>query len=152
MDQQQQRVRNFISRLARISHDAGILALIEPLGPDYSNYLQTLDETVAFINELQVDGVMTMCDLRHMTAAGEPLSDVEKWGRMIAHAHIDVPLGNRRRFPRPDDGYNYTEYFRMLQKIGMETLSVEALHEENLADGAGSIAYMRELLDRTRAE
>ena len=147
---QQQRLRAFFSELARQTAEAGIRLLMEPLGPDYSNYLLTLEETADFAASLPGDNVAIVCDLRHLTRSGVPLSDIEKYADRIAHAHIDIPVGSRRRFPRPDDGYDYSEYFRILNRVGMQRLSVEALHEETLLDGKESIAYMRRLLAETR--
>ena len=71
------------------------------------------------------------------------------WQDYIGHAHIDLPVGSKRRFPRSDDGYDYSEYFRIIQRIGATRLSVEALHEQTLSDGRESIAYMRQLLAAT---
>ena len=147
---QQQRMRNFFSQLAAQVQPAGIQILMEPLGPDYSNHLLTLEEAITFANSTNMDNVKSMCDLRHLTSAGVPLSEIEVWQEYIRHAHIDIPTGTRRRFPRRDDGYDYTDYFRIIQKIGVQRLSVEALHEETLLDGKESIAYMRELLATTK--
>lgn len=149
-EQQRHRVHSFFSQLAAQTADAGIQVLIEPLGPDFTNYLQTLEETVAFVKSLHGNNVKTMCDLRHLTAAGVALTDIITWNDLIGHAHIDIPAGNLRRFPRPEDGYDYAPYFRILNQIGINRLSVEALHEDCLLDGKESIAYMKKLLDDTR--
>lgn len=149
---QKQRVHAFFSKLAAQAAEAGILVLIEPLGPDFSNYLQTLEDTVSFVKSLPCENVKTMCDLRHLIAAGVPLSDIITCKDLIGHAHIDIPTGKLRRFPRKEDGYDYTPYFRILNQIGITRLSVEALHEDSLLDGKESIAYMKELLAATREE
>lgn len=148
---QQQRMREFFTQLAAQVRPAGIQILMEPLGPDYSNHLLTLEEAITFANSTNMDNVKSMCDLRHLTSAGVPLREIEVWQGSICHAHIDLPVGSKRRFPRPDDGFDYTEYFRIIQKIGIQRLSVEALHEDTLLDGRESIAYMRKLLAATKS-
>lgn len=147
--EQRERVRSFFAQLAEQTAPAGIRILLEPLGPDYSNYLQTLEQTAAFLQTIPAENLKTMCDLRHMTASGDPLCEIERWADQIAHAHIDLPLGKKRLFPRPDDGFDYTEYFRLLQRAGIPRLSVEALHEENLLEGRESLTFMRKLLQKT---
>jgi len=149
VEAQQQRMKHFFAQLAAQVRPSGITVLMEPLGPDYSNHLLTLEECVCFVNDIKADNLRTMCDLRHLTSAGVPLSQIEVWQDYIGHAHIDLPVGTQRRFPRPGDGYDYREYFRILQKIGVKRLSVEALHEDSLCDGRESIAYMRQLLAST---
>ena len=151
-EQQMQRVHRFFSQLASQTAAAGIQILIEPLGPDFTNYLQTLEETVAFVKSLHSNNVKTMCDLRHLTAAGVALTDIITWKDLIGHAHIDIPVGKLRRFPRPEDGYDYAPYFHILNQIGIDRLSVEALHEDSLLDGKESIAYMKKLLIDTQED
>ena len=146
---QNARFADFIARLAEIANAAGVSVAVEPLGPAYSNFLGKIEEAAAFAESLNMPNVGTMCDLRHMTASGDPLGEIERWGDRILHAHIDLPAGDRRLFPRRSDGWDYTDYIRRIQITRAARLSVEALHEADLAAGADSVAYLRALLAET---
>ena len=145
-EEQTARFAEFTVQLAEIAGAAGIAVAVEPLGPAYSNYLGTIAQAAAFAGRLGCANVGTMCDLRHMTASGDSIGEIGRWGSQILHAHIDLPAGERRLFPRPDDGWDYTDYLRAIQAIHVQRLSIEALHEADLGAGAGSVAYLRELL------
>lgn len=143
---QRARFADFVRSLAGIANAAGILVAVEPLGPAYSNVLGTIADAASFAEALGMPGVGTMCDLRHMTASGDPLTEIDRFAGRILHTHIDLPSGDRRLFPQRSDGWDYTDYIRRIQKTRATRLSVEALHEADLGTGAQSVAYLRELL------
>lgn len=150
--EQRARFADWIARLAAVASESGITVLIEPLGPAYSNYLGRIAETAAFSRELAVANVETMCDLRHMTASGDGIEEIVRWKEHIFHAHIDLPSGDKRLFPRPEDGWDYRPYLRAVAATRAARLSVEALHEPDLGAGADSVAYLRELLANIEKE
>jgi len=125
---------------------------LEPLGPAYSNYLQTIGQAAAFLETCGANNAGTMCDLRHMVASGDALEDVTRFRERILHTHVDYPLGNRRVFPMRDDGYDYTPYLRRIVETKAERLSVEALQETDLSTGRPCVAYLRELLAQAERE
>lgn len=107
--------------------------IIEPLGPRYSNYMNTIPEAVDLIEKSKCKNVYTMADLRHMIAAGEPFQNIVDYKEMIHHIHIDYPLSfPERRYPDIKDDYNYKSFLDAVYRSGYDdTLTVEADIPEN---------------------
>lgn len=147
--EQEARFADFVAKLADVAGAFGIAVAVEPLGPSYSNYLGTIGQAAEFADRLRRANVGAMCDLRHMTASGDGLEAIERWGDHLLHAHIDLPTGERRLFPRPDDGWDYEGYLQSVRRSRVPRLSIEALHEADLGAGACSVTYLRELLEKT---
>ncbi len=141
------KIDEFISKTAEVLGREGLMLIIEPLGPAYSDYLQTIEEVQACVRRLSSGNLSAMCDLRHMAATGEPLSNISKFAGYIAHAHIDYPLGSKRFFPKENDGFDYRPYLQALRDIGYRgLLTVEAVHFKSLAEeGRDSLFYLQTL-------
>lgn len=141
-----ERVLRFFSGIAREVAPYGIKLLIEPLGPANSNFLNTIAETVEFVREMEAPNCATMCDMRHMVKLSEPFSEIVTWKEEILHAHIDYPLGEKRLFPHPEDGYDYAPYLAALRNAGYTgRLTVEATCYSDLEkEGARCVRMLRE--------
>lgn len=101
----------FVRMIADIAQSFGQELIIEPLGPKYSNYLNTIPEVVEFIGKVERRNVFTMADLRHMYWNKEPFENVVKYVTYIHHIHMDYPVSfPERKYPTPEDGYDY-RYF-----------------------------------------
>jgi D-psicose/D-tagatose/L-ribulose 3-epimerase len=61
---------------------------LEPLNPGETNLLATVAEAVAFLDRHDIAGVTVVADLFHITASGEPLSDVGTHIDRIGHVHL----------------------------------------------------------------
>ncbi len=142
-----ERVRTFVYDLCEILAPYGITLVVEPLGPANSNYLQHIDETVAFAKTVGLPNCRVMCDLRHIVKSGDRLEAIAEYRDWILHAHIDYPLGDLRFFPKENDGFDYAPYIRALSAAHYNCLlTVEATKYEDLAsDAAGSLALFTKL-------
>ena len=130
-------VEKICGRLARY----GMLLTVEPLGPANTNYLNYIRETAEFIRKLPAQNCRTMCDLRHMVKNREDFGEILKYRDVICHAHIDYPLGDRRRFPQRGDGYDYSGYLNALKAAGYGgILTIEATSWQDFAAEAASSA------------
>lgn len=145
-----ERVRSFFGGIARIVAPYGVKVCIEPLGPANSNFLNTIGETAQFAREIGEENCLTMCDMRHMVKLNEPWEDIVTWRDAIVHAHIDFPLGDARRFPAPEDGYNYLPYLQALRRAEYAgPLTVEATAYSDLAkEGAACVQMLQKMLKR----
>ncbi len=146
--QAKRKVADFFGGICEAIAEFGIVLAVEPLGPASSNYLNRIAQARAFAQELGLPNCRAMCDLRHMHSQGEPLSEIAQHAEWIVHAHIDHPLGDRRRFPREGDGYDYRPYLEALTLSGHDRLlGVEATaYEDFPAEAAASASYLRALL------
>lgn len=118
----------FVRMIADIAQSFGQELIIEPLGPKYSNYLNTIPEVVEFIGKVERRNVFTMADLRHMYWNKEPFENVVKYVTYIHHIHMDYPVSfPERKYPTPEDGYDYRYFLDILKKSGYnDTLTIEA--------------------------
>lgn len=148
-----QKVGAFFAKICGTVEEFGILIAVEPLGLKNSNFLNTINEGADFAQNIGANNCKTMCDLRHMTSMGESMTEIVKHASMIAHAHIDYPLGPDRCFPNETDGFDYRPYIGTLDEAGCcELLGVEATSYVDFSMQAPQCArYLRKLLATTRS-
>ena len=131
------RTAEFIGRICDIFQKYSLDLVIEPLGPANSNFLNYVGETAAFAASLGKENCHTMCDLRHMYKTEDAFEAICENRKEIRHAHIDYPMGELRRFPQENDGYDYGPYFDALLHSGYrEILTIEATNYENFRSEA----------------
>lgn len=126
-----QKEANFIgllSEFASLAAVRGIELILEPLGPDYSNYINTLPEAVRVIQAAEKGNLFLMADLRHLYRGGEPYEDIVEYAAYLHHVHVDYPeTFPARPFPRPDDGFDYAPFLTAVKQAAYDdTLTIEA--------------------------
>lgn len=104
------------------------ILILEPLGPRYSNYINTISQAVHLIERVGLDNVFTMADLRHMVGSKESFQDIATYLPYIRHIHIDYPISYpERRYPSAQDNYDYAPFLNSLELAGYDgTLTIEA--------------------------
>lgn len=122
---------NFISLLrmfADFAGEQGIEMILEPLGPDYSNYINTLPEALRVIRAAGAPNLYIMADLRHMYRAGESYENIVECAEFVHHIHVDYPnIFPERPYPCGDDGFDYSPFLSAIKHAGYDdTLTVEA--------------------------
>lgn len=118
----------FLRMLADIAGENQLELILEPLGPKYSNYINTISEAVEMLERVGLPNVFTMADLRHLVGAEESFEDVITYRPYIHHIHIDYPLSYPERvYPSASDGYDYSKFLSVLKRSGYnDTLTIEA--------------------------
>lgn len=118
----------FMRMFAEIAGNSNLEVILEPLGPEYSNYINTLPEAVRMIHEVNMPNLFTMADLRHLHWSKEPLANIEQYADYVHHIHIDYPVSYPARpFPRAEDDFDYSEFLAVIKNSGyQDTLTVEA--------------------------
>ena len=135
---------DFIRMLCDVAGENGQRILIEPLGPKYSNYMNTVPEAARVIDLADRGNLFVMADLRHFVWSGEPFDDVVKYRDIVKHIHVDFPLSwPERRWPRVGDGYNYRPFLDQLKDYD-GTLTIEADVPDDWMQAGGDA---RELLE-----
>lgn len=137
-DDENERVKTMVTiygavcMCADIAKEAGMKVIVEPLGPSVTNYLNTVPETVAFVDELNRTNVTAMVDYRWEYEQRRPNSDLYQYADRIAHAHIDNPGTDYfsqkiRKVQSLDDGFDYTEFLDFIKSYSFRSiLSIEA--------------------------
>ncbi len=122
--------------MAEIAGENNQELILEPLGPKYSNYINTISQAVEIIDRLGIKNLYTMADLRHMVWSSENLSSLTDNIEYVHHIHIDYPLSfPSRGYPNPADDYDYNPFIQEILKSGYTgTLTIEADIPENWND------------------
>lgn len=123
--------KNFLDLLscfAELAEPKGIEIILEPLGPKYSNYINTLPQAARIIGQVKAKNLFMMADLRHLYGSGEPVEDIVEYIDLIRHIHIDYPKTfPERKFPQKNDGFSYSLFLSALLKAQYSgTLTIEA--------------------------
>lgn len=131
-----QKERNFIELLSLFSEickENGIEMILEPLGPDYSNYINTLPEAVRVVKAAGNKNLFIMADMRHMVRGNEPYEHIAQCAEYLHHFHIDNPeTFPARPWPRIEDGFDYAPFLKAIQAIAPDgTLTIEADYPED---------------------
>lgn len=126
-----QREQNFLDELSAFADYAaaqGIEMILEPLGPEYSNYINTLPEAVRVIRAAGNDNLFLMADLRHLYRGGESFEDIVSCAEYLRHVHVDYPgVWPARPYPTPEDDYDYAPFLEAVKRSGYDdTLTIEA--------------------------
>lgn len=134
-----QKESNFIELLSlfsKICGENGIEMILEPLGPDYSNYINTLPEAVRVVKAAGNDNLFIMADLRHLYRGGESFEDIVDCVDYLHHVHIDYPeTFPARPFPTAEDGFDYALFLDAVKRSGYDdTLTIEADVPDNWND------------------
>ena len=118
----------FLQLICDIAADNGLEFILEPLGPKYSNYLNTLPQAAAVLEKVKRPNAFLMADLRHMLWSEEDLADLSAYRALIHHVHVDYPRSfPARGYPRPSDDYDYGDFIAALKASGYDdTLTIEA--------------------------
>lgn len=144
----------FMKMISEISGCYGMDLLLEPLGPRYSNFINTLAEAAEYISYVNMPNFHMMVDLRHSIASGEHVSEIQKYSNEIKHLHIDYPLSYPERgIPAIDDGYDYSSFFNTLKEIDYcGTLTVEADIPQNWKEAGERVNALLDLYNVERAK
>ena len=117
-----------IRLIAEIAGKNGQELILETLSPQYSNYINTIEQAVQIIKKAEISNIFTMADLRHMVRANDPFENIERYISYIHHLHIDYPLSYPERlYPSTEDDYDYSKYLKVIDNsCYSRTLTIEA--------------------------
>lgn len=118
---------DFLRMLAEIAGKNGQDLILEPLGPKYSNYINTIPEAVRVIEQVNMPNLFTMADLRHMVWSKEDFNDLTTYVQYIHHIHVDYPCSfPARGYPNASDQYDYGAFIKAIIASGyQDTITVE---------------------------
>ncbi len=139
-----ERIADFLGRAAEIAQNMGIRIAIEPLCYAECNAVNTLMEGWRLSKQCGTPTVKALADLYHMGQNGEEMEDIVTVGADLIHCHIGRP--GSRKYPMPDDGYDYSPFFQALKTIGYGgRVSIEAGYPKAPEDLIAAMRYLRSL-------
>ncbi len=122
---------------------AGIAVGMEHLNRAETNLLNTLTQTLEFVRRVGEPGLGVTVDFFHLQQENEPLSVLEQAAGMVTHAHTASPA---RQGLQPQDLPQQQAQAAALAAAGYDgTLSVEAAFAAFEAEGAASLAVLRQV-------
>jgi sugar phosphate isomerase/epimerase len=145
---QQEATRNYIEGLAAVAPQAeerGVTVLVEALPAAQSDVVQSLEEAVAIVQEINSPAVQTMFDTHNAVDEREPHPVlVERYFPFLRHVHVNEMDG---RYPGTAD-YDFKALFETLVRLNYQHwVSLEVF---DFKPGAAeiarqSIAYLTKL-------
>lgn len=136
----------FLEELARLLpalEEAGVALLLEPLPRSSTNFINTLEEVLSLLREIDSHFLGAIFDFHNTTEETLPWDAlVEKFGHCIRHVHFN---GMNGRLPSPGDP-SYASVFRSLRKRGYTGwVSVELFGK--FSDPEAMLKRARDLLE-----
>lgn len=131
--QAKEKLMRVFDLVAAAAQTYGLTVLLEPLAKSITNQWNTLDETIAFIENSPHKNLAAIADMRWQLEEKQNFNDLYRYAGKIVHAHIDYPGTDYahkkiRVVPRLDDGYDYSEFLSFIRSGSYHgALSVEAL-------------------------
>jgi D-psicose/D-tagatose/L-ribulose 3-epimerase len=128
--------------LAPEAKKRGITIVAEPVRKAESNTINSATEGLKWVEAVNEPNFQLLVDIYHMTEENEDMAIIVKAGPHIAHVHMSNPKG--RVFPLRADEFDYTPYFKALNKIGYHgTITIEAKTDDLAKEGPEAIAFIR---------
>jgi sugar phosphate isomerase/epimerase len=128
--------------LAPEAKKRGITIVAEPLRKAESNTINSAAEGLKWVEAVDHPNFQLLVDIYHMTEENEDASIIVKAGPHIAHIHMSNPIN--RVFPLRADEFDYTPFFKALNKIGYHgTVTLEAKTDDLAKEGPEAIAFIR---------
>lgn len=116
--------------------------VLEPLNRRETNLLNSLEETVAFLDEFDIERVPVVADLFHIMLEAESLSVVRDLGPRIGHAHI----ADADRRPPGQGDWPLAPFIEALREGGYDgPVTVECLFEDFQPELEAALAHLRRL-------
>lgn len=136
----------FLRLAGPIAQRYGVLLCIEPLGRGECNLINTVSEGYDLFADAAAPGTAVLADYYHMCCNHEDMSGIIRAGSHLHHCHIAYPDG--RRYPLPEQGYDFSEFFQALRTIGYdECVSIEGNTDDLASDLPRSVQYLKTLCE-----
>lgn len=121
-----------------------IIIAMEPLNKSETNLLNSVEEGIRFVRELDHDNVKLLADFYHMRVEDEDMSLLEGAGDIIFHTHI--AKGEGRTYPLSRDEDIYEDLFNSLKTANYKgRMSIEGSSEDIEGDSKIALKLLREL-------
>jgi sugar phosphate isomerase/epimerase len=144
-----QAAKDFIAVLKMIAPAAGahdVTVVVEPLGRRECNFINSVAEGAAVVEQCNHPAVRLLADSYHMRTDNEPFDQVARFGRLIRHVHI-AELENRGWPGRTRE--DQTAFFAALKQSGYTgSVSMECSWDDPAANLPPAVEWIREMLSR----
>jgi D-psicose/D-tagatose/L-ribulose 3-epimerase len=138
-------IQSFLQMAGGIARRHGMMMAIEPLRRQESNILNTGEEALRMVRDVNHPNVKMIIDYYHLRAESESPQIIWTARQQIVHFHFANPHG--RLWPlSPAEDPEYAAFFQMVKKIRFQGgISIEAKGTFE-QDAAKSLAFFRQEL------
>jgi sugar phosphate isomerase/epimerase len=141
--------RQFVALLRRLGPLAeanGVVIAVEPLNRDETNFINTVAEGAAIVQEADHPSVRLLADIYHMLRENEGPDALVAAGPLLRHVHIAERQG---RTPPGVAGDDFRPYLRALRQTGYAgALSIECRWDDLAAQLPAALKALRTQLAR----
>jgi sugar phosphate isomerase/epimerase len=135
---------DFGRRAAKEAARHKITVAIEPLGPDETNTITSVEQGIELVKAVGHPNFRLVVDYYHFTLAKEDPAAILKTGKYLHHVRIANPAG--RAFPLAATESDYATFFRNLARIGYRGgVGIEARTGSLVEDAPRSVSFLRTL-------
>jgi sugar phosphate isomerase/epimerase len=144
-DKAWQQIQSFLHLAGDIAQKNNLIIAIEPLRKQESNIINTAEQALQLVHEVNHSNVKMIVDFYHLRQENEDPDVIRLAQKEIVHLHFANPEG--RRWPRSaSEDPLYSRFFSLIKEIGYQGgLSIEGNGTfEN--DAEASLGFFKEML------
>ncbi len=131
----------FLVQLGTLAAARQITIALEHLRRAESNLFTTFQESAEFIRQHQLPATALVIDLYHLMEEGEPLSLIDQYADLIAHAHV----ADSQRLPPGTGAYPIKEFFTRLRRNNYQgNCSIECRWQDFATEIGPAMAALRQ--------
>ena len=139
-DEARKQVLAFIRMFAPIAQKAGVVVVAEPLNKGECNILNSVEEAMTYVKEVNHPGFACLVDSYHFWLEREPLKNLEAAMPWIKHVHVADEQG--RVAPGKSGNSDYRPFFRVL-KAGKYDGHISVEGNINPEEYKETLAYLK---------
>lgn len=129
--------KELLHKLEALAGPLGLTIAVEPLNSGESNFITSVAEGLALVQDLNLAHIKLLADYFHMRKEGEGLEIIGKTSGELRHVHVAAKEG--RLIPRENDGEEYGRLFQALKGIGYDAgISIEGYVQGDAARETGA--------------
>ncbi len=122
------------NHVAPLCEKHGIVCALENLSYGESNILNTIEESLKVVEEVDSPFVKILVDFYHFGFNKDSFYSLRKAKDHIVHIHV-ASVVNNRQYPEPDDGEDYSVIVNLLREIGYDKREARISFEARTPEG-----------------
>ena len=141
-------LKEFLKINCNVASEYGINILFEAVCTKECNFINTSDEALQIVKELDINNLFMVFDIYHVHTMGEPLNNLDNAFKYIKHLHISQDVNNKRGYLDNEHLNEYKVYIDRAKKLGYDdTISVEAITDDFKTGMLNSLSILKKLTE-----
>lgn len=142
-DKARLQIIDFLKMIAPLAQHNGITLVIEHLNRKECNIINSLDEAMTYVRDVNHPNIQCLVDSYHFWMENEPLASIASAVRSIRHVHVADKDG--RVAPSLSGTADYRPFFAELKRGGYDgPISVEATGFDIARDGRRVLEFLKD--------